>query len=71
MTVFRKEDIPKHLKSLAIASAGALLTVLTQWATGVDFGGYSVWVAAGLAFLANVVNILSKQDDPKVPKTLA
>jgi len=48
------EDFSSLFRGAVIAVIGALLTYLTQWATGHDFGAAGPIVAAGLAVLANV-----------------
>jgi len=48
------DEVKSVLKGAAVAAAGAILTYVSQWATGQDFGPYQPIIAAGLAVAANI-----------------
>lgn len=48
----------KVLKGAAIAAAGAVLTYVTQWVSGADFGSYTPAVVAGWSIAANALRKL-------------
>ena len=50
-----KDKLISVAKGAGIAAAGAVLTYLSQWASGADFGAAGPVVAAVLAVLVNVV----------------
>lgn len=50
-----KDKVISVLKGAGIAGAGAVLTYLTQWASGADFGTAGPIIAAALSVLVNVV----------------
>lgn len=57
----KQEDILKVLRGAAIAAAGAVLTYLSQWISGADFGVYTPTVVAVWSI---VVNLLRKWLSP-------
>lgn len=57
-----KDKLISVAKGAGIAAAGAVLTYLTQWTSGTDFGAAGPVVAAVLAVLVNVVR---KAAEPK------
>lgn len=54
-----REQIVSILKGAGIAGIGAALTLLSEWASGVNFGVWTPIVVAALSILANVVRKLS------------
>lgn len=50
-----RDELIKVAKGAAVAAAGALLTYVSQWVTGQDFGIYQPAVVAGLSVLANIL----------------
>jgi len=58
-----KNKLISVAKGAGIAAAGAVLTYVSQWASGADFGSAGPVVAAVLAIL---VNVLRKAVEPKV-----
>lgn len=48
------DELKSVLKGAAVAAAGAILTYVSQWATGQDFGPWQPIIAAGLAVAANI-----------------
>lgn len=54
-------------KGAAIAALGAVATYITQWATGTDFGSYSLIVGAVASTLVNIIHKLMTQIDPNAP----
>lgn len=50
-----KTNIKKVLIGALIAASGAVLTYLTAWASGTDFGSYTPVVVAVLSVFANIV----------------
>lgn len=56
-----KEQLISIIKGAGIAGIGAALTVLTQWASGMNFGVWAPLVVAGLSILANVVRKLAEK----------
>ena len=56
--VMKKEDLLKVLKGAGIAAAGAVLTYLSQWISGADFGAYTPMVVALWGILVNFLRKL-------------
>lgn len=54
----KREDILKVLKGAGIAAAGAVLTYVTQWVSGADFGSYTPMIVAGWSVVANALRKL-------------
>lgn len=54
----KREDALKVVKGAAIAAAGAVLTYVTQWVSGADFGSLTPAVVAGWSILANALRKL-------------
>jgi len=50
-----KEDWKKVGIGACVAGAGAVLTYLAEWATGMSFGTWTPIVVGGLSILANAV----------------
>ena len=50
-----QSDLISVIKGAGIAAVGAVLTYLSQSASGSDFGSASVFVAAVVSVLANVL----------------
>ncbi len=54
----KREELIKVAKGAAIAAAGAVLTYVTQWVSGADFGAYTPAVVAGWSIAANALRKL-------------
>ncbi len=54
----KREDIVKVAKGAAIAAAGAVLTYVTHWVSGADFGAYTPMIVAGWSIAANALRKL-------------
>lgn len=54
----KREELIKVAKGAAIAAAGAVLTYVTQWVSGADFGSYTPAVVAGWSIAANALRKL-------------
>lgn len=54
----KREELIKVAKGAAIAAVGAVLTYVTQWVSGADFGSYTPAVVAGWSIAANALRKL-------------
>lgn len=54
----KREDALKVVKGAAIAAAGAVLTYVSEWLSGANFGSYTPAVVAGWSILANALRKL-------------
>jgi hypothetical protein len=51
--------LQKVLTGAFIAGAGAILTYLSEWVAGADFGDYTPLIVAGFSVLSNIVRKLA------------
>ena len=65
-----REDLLKLAKGAGIAAAGAVLTYVTHWISGTDFGPYTPAIMAGWSIAANALRkIVMPTDQPSTTPT--